>query len=71
MTARALATKLRRLENLAKMPRSAAALSTGRRSSRRRKKAGVKRYYVEQDTTERPPMEAIKISHDYLHDLNV
>jgi sugar phosphate isomerase/epimerase len=31
--------------------------------------AGVKRYYVEQDTTERPPMEAIKISHDFLHDL--
>ena len=35
------------------------------------KKAGVSRYYVEQDTTERPPMEAIKISRDYLHDLKV
>jgi sugar phosphate isomerase/epimerase len=35
------------------------------------KKARVKRYYVEQDTTERPPLEAIKISRDYLHDLNV
>jgi sugar phosphate isomerase/epimerase len=35
------------------------------------KKAGVKRYYVEQDTTERPPLEAIKISRDYLHDLDV
>ena len=35
------------------------------------KKAGVKRYYVEQDTTERPPLEAVKISRDYLHDLNV
>jgi hypothetical protein len=29
----------------------------------------VDRYYVEQDTTERPPMEAIKISYDYLHGL--
>src|SRR3954452_5585004 len=35
------------------------------------KKAGVRRYYVEQDTTERPPLEAIKISRDYLHDLKV
>jgi sugar phosphate isomerase/epimerase len=35
------------------------------------KKAGVKRYYVEQDSTERPPLEAIKISRDYLHELNV
>ena len=35
------------------------------------KKAGVKRDYVEQDTTERPPLEAIKISRDYLHDLKV
>jgi sugar phosphate isomerase/epimerase len=35
------------------------------------KKARVRRYYVEQDTTERPPLEAIKISHDYLQDLNV
>jgi sugar phosphate isomerase/epimerase len=35
------------------------------------KKARVKRYYVEQDSTERPPLEAIKISRDYLHDLNV
>jgi sugar phosphate isomerase/epimerase len=35
------------------------------------KKADVKRYYVEQDTTERPPLEAIKISRDYLHDLKV
>ena len=35
------------------------------------KKTQVKRYYVEQDTTERPPLEAIKISRDYLHDLNV
>ena len=35
------------------------------------RKAGVRRYYVEQDTTERPPLEAIKISRDYLHDLKV
>jgi sugar phosphate isomerase/epimerase len=35
------------------------------------RKAGVRRYYVEQDTTARPPMEAIKISRDYLHDLKV
>lgn len=35
------------------------------------KKAGVRRYYVEQDTTERPPLEAIKISRDYLHALKV
>jgi sugar phosphate isomerase/epimerase len=35
------------------------------------KKARVKRYYVEQDSTERPPLEAIKISRDYLHDLTV
>ena len=35
------------------------------------RKAGVGRYYVEQDTTERPPLEAIKISRDYLHDLKV
>jgi sugar phosphate isomerase/epimerase len=35
------------------------------------KKAGVRRYYVEQDTTERPPLEAIKISRDYLHDLKL
>jgi sugar phosphate isomerase/epimerase len=35
------------------------------------KKAEVKRYYVEQDSTERAPLEAIKISHDYLRDLNV
>lgn len=33
------------------------------------KQAGVQRYYVEQDTTERPPLEAIKISYDYLHEL--
>ena len=35
------------------------------------KAAGVKRYYVEQDTTERPPLEAIKMSRDYLHALRV
>jgi sugar phosphate isomerase/epimerase len=35
------------------------------------KRAKVKRYYVEQDTTERPPLEAIKISRDFLHDLRV
>jgi len=35
------------------------------------RKAGVRRYYVEQDTTERPPLQAIKISRDYLHDLKV
>jgi sugar phosphate isomerase/epimerase len=35
------------------------------------KQAGVKRYYVEQDTTERPPLEAIKISYVFLHDLKV
>lgn len=35
------------------------------------KKAGVQRYYVEQDTTERPPLEAIKISYDYLSGLKV
>ena len=35
------------------------------------KKARVKRYYVEQDTTERPALEAITISRDYLHDLKV
>lgn len=35
------------------------------------RKAGVRRYYVEQDTTERPPLEAIKISRDYLHHLKV
>jgi sugar phosphate isomerase/epimerase len=35
------------------------------------KKARVKHYYVEQDTTERPPLEAIKISRDYLHELRV
>lgn len=33
------------------------------------RKAGVQRYYVEQDTTERPPLEAIKISYDYLSGL--
>ncbi len=33
--------------------------------------AGVKRYYVEQDTTQRPPLESIKISRDYLHELKV
>ena len=31
----------------------------------------AQRYYVEQDTTERSPLEAIKISRDYLHELNV
>jgi sugar phosphate isomerase/epimerase len=35
------------------------------------KQAGVKRYYVEQDTTERPPLEAIKISFAFLHELKV
>jgi sugar phosphate isomerase/epimerase len=35
------------------------------------KKARVKRYYVEQDSTERPPLEAIRISRDYLHGLKV
>ena len=35
------------------------------------KAAGVERYYVEQDTTERPPLEAIKISRVYLHELKV
>jgi sugar phosphate isomerase/epimerase len=35
------------------------------------KKAKVKRYYVEQDSTEGPPLEAIKTSRDYLHDLKV
>jgi sugar phosphate isomerase/epimerase len=35
------------------------------------RKAGVRRYYVEQDTTERPPLEAIKMSRDYLHALRV
>ncbi len=34
------------------------------------KAAGVERYYVEQDSTERPPLEAIKISRDYLHGLS-
>jgi hypothetical protein len=35
------------------------------------KKARVQRYYVEQDTSERPPLEAIKLGRDYLHDLNI
>jgi sugar phosphate isomerase/epimerase len=35
------------------------------------KQAGVQRYYVEQDTTERPPLEAVKISRDFLHELTV
>jgi sugar phosphate isomerase/epimerase len=35
------------------------------------KAAGVKRYYVEQDTTQRPPLEAIEISRDFLHELKL
>ena len=34
-------------------------------------KGGLKRYYVEQDQTELPVFEAIKISYDYLHALKV
>lgn len=34
-------------------------------------KGGLKRYYVEQDETELPVFEAIKISYDYLHNLKV
>jgi sugar phosphate isomerase/epimerase len=34
-------------------------------------KGGLKRYYVEQDQTELPVFEAIKISYDYLHKLTV
>jgi sugar phosphate isomerase/epimerase len=32
-------------------------------------KGGVKHYYVEQDFTDRPPFESIKISYDYLKNL--
>jgi sugar phosphate isomerase/epimerase len=32
---------------------------------------GMKYYYVEQDYCERPPLESIKISYDYLHKLTV
>jgi sugar phosphate isomerase/epimerase len=34
-------------------------------------KGGLKHYYVEQDDTELPVFEAIKISYDYLHNLKV
>jgi sugar phosphate isomerase/epimerase len=32
--------------------------------------AGVKHYYVEQDFCERPPLESIRISYEYLHKLS-
>ena len=38
---------------------------------RGRPEGGRRRCYVEQDATERPPLDAIKISRDYLHDLKV
>jgi sugar phosphate isomerase/epimerase len=34
-------------------------------------KGGLKYYFVEQDETELPVFEAIKISYDYLHSLKV
>jgi len=33
--------------------------------------AGVRHYYVEQDFCERPPLESIRISYDFLHNLSV
>jgi len=32
---------------------------------------GMKHYYVEQDYCEQPPLEAVKMSYDYLHNLEV
>jgi sugar phosphate isomerase/epimerase len=32
---------------------------------------GMKHYYVEQDFCERPPLESIKVSYEYLHELKV
>ena len=32
---------------------------------------GMKHYYVEQDYCEQPPLEAVKMSYDYLHKLEV
>lgn len=34
-------------------------------------KGGIRFYYVEQDECDRPPIESIRISHDYLNDLSV
>jgi len=35
------------------------------------KEGGMKHYFVEQDYCEQPPLEAIKMSYDYLHQLEV
>ncbi len=32
---------------------------------------GMKHYYIEQDFTKRPPLEAVKMSYEYLHNLKV
>jgi sugar phosphate isomerase/epimerase len=32
---------------------------------------GMKHYFIEQDLCERPPLESVKMSYDYLHQLTV